>query len=411
MATMSTVSVTWLESRKQWTAKSTEYYGGETFKVVGVSKVSKAEARKAWKRNFDKRIAAINAAADRKAWKIKLSVALPEWYESYKEPDGRNDDTIRTDRDTIKQILKELGDINVCDIDSDTIQTFINRASSVLADNTVNKRWNMLHMFFEYVYPDGNGNPMTRCTHTRSKSKTRTWKVDSDDDEPTDKLAYTPEEMKRLAAELMKPYNVHSGWHTSDRGYSAGLPVVICLYQFLRVGEVVELRVKDILWTDDTRTSGYICVRRQYDENHKIVKTPKYNSKRKVPIMSECVEILKSACDGKEPNDLLFQSGTIYNPDKTTHEGRLLRGRLRDNLNKACERTGLERHTIHDLRHDGISRLVDMGVRPQSVQRWAGHKSLSVTLDKYYRHNGEDNVDDLKLINSGACGKEEQLPA
>lgn len=409
MATMSTVSVTWLESRKQWVAKSTEYYKGETIKVTGASKVSKAEAKKAWKRNFDKCIAKMDADTDHKAWKIKLRVALPKWYDDYKRHDGRNEETIRTDEDTIKQILEVLGDMNVCDIDSDIIQSYINNAAAVLADGTINKRWNMLHMFFIHVYPDG-GNPMARCTHTKSKTKSQVWKINNDDDEPTDKLAYTPEEMARLAEELMKPYNVHSGWRTNDRGYSAGLPVIICMYQFLRVGEVVELRVKDILWNDDTHTSGYIWVRRQYDENHKIVKAPKYNSKRKVPIMPECVEILKSACDGKEPNDLLFRSGTIYNPDKTTHEGRLLRGRLRDNLNKACERTSLERHTIHDLRHDGISRLVDMGVRPQSVQRWAGHKSLSVTLDKYYRHNGEDNVDDLKLINSGTYGKE-PLPA
>ncbi len=34
---------------------------------------------------------------------------------------------------------------------------------------------------------------------------------------------------------------------------------------------------------------------------------------------------------------------------------------IRSNLNMACERTELERHTIHNLRHDGISRLVILG--------------------------------------------------
>ncbi|MDO4330376.1 MAG: tyrosine-type recombinase/integrase [Lachnospiraceae bacterium] len=405
------VDVKWDEHDKRWVARKTVTYKGVKFLCKGTSVKSKADARESWQRAKERKIAEIDGKAEVKAGKIKLKVALPKWYDDYKRNDGRNADTIRTNEDTIEQIKKVLGEKNVCDIDSDTIQSYFNLLASSLADNTIDKYWCMLHMFFAHLYPDG-GNPMARCVQTKSKIKTksRTWKIDDDDDEPTDMLAYTPTEMKRLAAELAKPYNVHSGWHTGDRGYSAGLPVVVCMYQFLRVGEVVQLRVKDILWNDDTCTSGYIWVRRQYDENNKVVKVPKYNSKRKVPIMVECVDILRKACDGKQPNDLLFQSGTIYNPDKTTHEGRLLRGRLRDNLNKACERTGLERHTIHDLRHDGISRLVDMGVRPQSVQRWAGHKSLSVTLDKYYRHNGEDNAADLALI-SGDYDKEEQLPA
>lgn len=405
------VDVKWDKHDERWIARKTVEYKGITFMCKGSSRKSKADARASWQKAKAHKIAEIDGKAEVKAGKIKLKFALPDWYDKYKRNDGRNKDTIRTDEDTIKQIVKELGNINVCDMDSDVVQEYINSIAATFSSSTVNKRWHMLHMFFEHIYPDG-GNPMTRCTHTRSKTKTSTWKVDDeDDDEPTDKLSYSPEEMERLAAELAKPYNVHSEWHSGNRGYSSGLPVIVCMYQFLRVGEVVELRVKDIIWSDNKHTSGYIWVRRQYDENHKEVKTPKYNSKRKVPIMKECVEILKSACAGKKPNDLLFQSGTIYNPDKTTHEGRLLRGRLRDNLNKACERTGLERHTIHDLRHDGISRLVDLGVRPQSVQKWAGHKSLSVTMDKYYRHNGEDNEDDLELINSGAYDKEEQLPA
>lgn len=405
------VDVKWDSHDERWVARKTVTYKGIKFQCKGVSVKSKADARAAWQRAKERKIAEIDGKLETKAGKIKLRAALPDWYDKYKRNDGRNADTIRTDEDTIKQIVKELGNINVCDIDSDVVQEYINGVANDFADSTVKKRWNMLHMFFEHVYPDGTGNPMTRCVRTKSKSESRTWKIDDDDDdEPTDKLSYTSKEMARLAAELAKPYNVHSGWHTGDRGYSAGLPLIICVYEFLRVGEVVELRVKDVLWDNDTKTSGSLFVRRQYDENHKIVKVPKYNSKRKIPIMAECVEILRAACNGKEPNDLLFQSGTIYNPGKTTHEGRLLRGRLRDNLNKACERTGLERHTIHDLRHDGISRLVDLGVRPQSVQRWAGHKSLAVTLDKYYRHNGEDNAADLALI-SGAYDKEEQLPA
>jgi len=373
----------------------------------GTSTKSKAKARVAWQKAKERKIAEIDGAADLKAGKVKLSKDLTDWYDAYKRHSRsggrpRSARTIQTDEDTIKQLNISLGDLLVCDIGNDTIQWyFLRLVQQGVSQSTIKKRWNMLFMYFRHKYPD-NGNPMTRCIMPQSEAGFNTISVhDEDRDEPTGKLAYTAIEQIRLAAELSKPYNVHSGWHTADRGYSTGAPLIICMYEFLRIGEVVELRVKDVKW-NDTGSGGMIWIRRQYDEAHKIVTPPKYNSKRKVPIMAECVAILRMACEGKQPNDLLFESGCIYNPDKLRHEGRFLRGRLRDNLNAACERVGLERHTIHDLRHDGISRLVDMGVQPQSVQRWAGHKSLSVTLDKYYRHSGTENEVDLVLV-SGGC--------
>ena len=56
------------------------------------------------------------------------------------------------------------------------------------------------HMFLDYAFP-GN-NPMARCNRTPSKKVTRTWRVETDDeDEPFDKLAYSAGEMARLATE------------------------------------------------------------------------------------------------------------------------------------------------------------------------------------------------------------------
>ena len=64
----------------------------------------------------------------------------------------------------------------------------------------------------------------------------------------------------------------------------------------------------------------------------------------------------------------------------------------------ACQEAGLERHVVHDLRHDGISYYVRQGVKPQSIQKWAGHSSLSVTLDIYYRSTGDDDPIDRGIM-------------
>lgn len=387
----------YLEASGRHVYKTTEEYKGIIWECKGTSMKSAETARRSWQKAKERKIAEINGEIDRKVGKTKLKKELTDWYNLYKRHEVRNGRsrskrTIQTDEDTINQIVNELGNYWVCEITSDILQRYFVDVARKFSISTVRKRWRMLDMFFRFWFLDDE-NPMNRCTMPVPENYMQ--RGMGDDIEGIDKRAYTAEEMKCLATELSHPYNHHSGWHTGDRGYSAGALIIVMMYEFLRIAEVVELRVKDVLFDENM-----IYIRRQYDEYHKIVTLPKYVSQRKVPIMTECRALLEEACHGKNENDLLFTAGNIYNPDKLKHDGRILQGRVRDNLRTACERIGLEQHTPHDLRHDGISRLVDMGVKPQSVSRWAGHKSLTVTLDRYYRHNGQEDNDDMLLV----CG-------
>lgn len=387
------------EANGRFVYKTQESYNGINWECKGTSIKSPADAKKSWQKNRDKKIAEINGQVEVKQGRIKLSKLLPEWYDTYKRYESRGGRprsarTIQTDEDTIAQICKTLGSKPICEIDSDVLQKYLMQlVRQGVSQSTIKKRWRMLSMYFDYVYPGDAANPMLKCKCPESTKKVKQWSID-DEDEETDKLAYTDAEMKTLAAELSKPYNVHSGWHTSDRGYSVGTALIVCMYEFLRAGELVELRVKDVRWDENM-----LFIRRQYDEYHKTVVPPKYGSRRKVPIAEECREIIQKACKDKRPEDLLFLSGTIYNPRKVTHEGRVLRGRLRDALDRACERTGVERHTIHDLRHDGISWIArKLPNDPYSVSKWAGHKSLSFTQDKYFRHTAQNNQASLEIV-------------
>jgi integrase len=49
----------------------------------------------------------------------------------------------------------------------------------------------------------------------------------------------------------------------------------------------------------------------------------------------------------------------------------------------ACRRAGLTGVTWHGLRHFGISCWIERGLSPKTVQTFAGHKSLQVTMDRY----------------------------
>lgn len=66
--------------------------------------------------------------------------------------------------------------------------------------------------------------------------------------------------------------------------------------------------------------------------------------------------------------------------------------------------SGLQKHTVHDLRHDGISMWVRRGILPQDISRFAGHKSVSFTLERYYLASCDDE-DIYNLFDSSALNE------
>jgi integrase len=55
---------------------------------------------------------------------------------------------------------------------------------------------------------------------------------------------------------------------------------------------------------------------------------------------------------------------------------------------------GQRRQRVHDLRHSFVSIMVAAGANPKAVSTWAGHSSVSSTLDRYgYLH--DDDADDV----------------
>lgn len=50
---------------------------------------------------------------------------------------------------------------------------------------------------------------------------------------------------------------------------------------------------------------------------------------------------------------------------------------------KLCEKAGLKRLRLHELRHTNISLLLDSGASMKELQEWAGHSSYSTTANIY----------------------------
>ncbi len=60
----------------------------------------------------------------------------------------------------------------------------------------------------------------------------------------------------------------------------------------------------------------------------------------------------------------------------------------------AIRAAGLDGLRVHDLRHSFVSIMVAAGANPKAVSTWAGHSSVSFTLDRY-GHLYDDHADDV----------------
>jgi len=71
-------------------------------------------------------------------------------------------------------------------------------------------------------------------------------------------------------------------------------------------------------------------------------------------------------------------------------------GNIQIGFKAACRRAQIEDLNIHDLRHHYASRLVQLGVPLQRVQRLLGHKSMRMT--ERYAHLAPSDLDDAVAV-------------
>lgn len=372
------------EESGRYVLKTYETYKGIKFICRGTSRTNKAEAKENWKKNLEARKNKIDYVSTDSTIILPLKIALPKWYKLYHEQSWRNERTKFTDYDTINQICNSiLGELPVNLINSDHIQKYLITEAKTHSKSSLKKRKCMLNMFFTQYRT--NDNPIRKIELPTPEVKSK------------DLTAYSDEDISKLTEILSLKYNpmIHRNTETSHRGYVYGHALLVCLYEYLRYSELTELRVKDVHFDE-----GLIYVSRQYDEYTGEVKPPKYNSVREVPIAKEVWDIIVEACKDKSPDQLIFPSGAL-NASQQALDHHIRGNNLRSCLYSAEEYLHLSRHTVHDLRHDGISMWVRRGLLPQDVSRFAGHKSVSFTLEKYYRQTKMINVSVIESI----CGK------
>ncbi|MCW3048705.1 MAG: site-specific integrase [Solirubrobacterales bacterium] len=184
------------------------------------------------------------------------------------------------------------------------------------------------------------------------------WKALSTD--PKDDLAfYTPDEAARLVA-------------AAEDDTDAAI-FTLAVQAGPRKSEIRALRVKDCDFA-----GGLLRFARGYT-NEEGFAANKGKELRSVPMSPEVAGRLRPLCEGKAPDDRVFE------PERGAQAicGSALYRRFVD----AADRAGLRRIRFHDLRHSFGTQAIQ-GFDIYKVQRWLGHKSIATT-EKYLHYQAD----------------------
>lgn len=134
----------------------------------------------------------------------------------------------------------------------------------------------------------------------------------------------------------------------------------------IREGELLALTPADV----DTKKKKEISITKTFHRAHgkDIITPPKTDeSKRKVSIpqfLCDEIEEYLGICFELEKTDRLFPVSKYY---------------LERKMKAGCEKAGLKKIRIHDLRHSHVSLLIEQGFNAVEIGRRVGHKSVEIT--------------------------------
>jgi integrase len=158
-------------------------------------------------------------------------------------------------------------------------------------------------------------------------------------------------------------------------------PLLICLLQGTRKGEMLALRPNDFDFAKNT-----LRIDESYDEqNPTDLLTKNADSNRTMPMFELTRKILLRYANA-EPTQRIFENVSTAKLYKLFAE--------------LQEKAELPNITVHELRHTFITRCHEKGVEEMIVQRWVGHKKGSAMTKAVYTHISNDKEQEyIEMLN------------
>ena len=63
-----------------------------------------------------------------------------------------------------------------------------------------------------------------------------------------------------------------------------------------------------------------------------------------------------------------------------------------------CDKVGMQRFSMHTLRHTFATRCIEAGMRPKTLQMILGYSNIGITMNLYVHVTDEEKVKELSNI-------------
>lgn len=114
------------------------------------------------------------------------------------------------------------------------------------------------------------------------------------------------------------------------------------------------------------------------------------SGKRDIPMTQTAYDLLIEMKNAREKKRQKVVSFEFAEHIFLNRNGKLLTNANYDRyLEKICDKAGIEKISMHTLRHTFATRCIESGMKPKTLQKILGHANISITMDLYV-HVTED---------------------
>ncbi len=165
----------------------------------------------------------------------------------------------------------------------------------------------------------------------------------------------------------------------------------------LRTGELVGLK-----WNDVDFENRTVKIQRSMEYRHSVgvwrVGEPKSDSGyRTIPLTDEAVRILMAQKEKNKKIKVIPMEWSEY--IFLSRKGEPVKNSTYDTaLFKICEKAGINKFSMHVLRHTFATRCIEGGMMPKTLQKILGHSNIGITMNLYVHITEEEKQKEIDMV-------------
>lgn len=165
----------------------------------------------------------------------------------------------------------------------------------------------------------------------------------------------------------------------------------------LRTGELVGLEWRHVDFENRVLTIEQSMEYRYKVGEWRLGPTKSLSGNRTIPLTDEAIRILKAQKEKnkkireipEEWKDFIFLSRKGEPVKNSTYDTALF---------KICDKVGIDRFSMHVLRHTFATRCIEAGMKPKTLQKLLGHSSIQITMNLYVHVTEDEKKKEIELV-------------